>query len=216
MRTNELIITIVILLSFIIGAYLYPAMPDYIASHWNAAGDVDGYLPKSWSLFLMPVVLVLIMLFMLLIPRIDPLKANIEKFRGYFDNFTVILVLFLFYIYLLTMFWNIGMKFNMTQLMSPAFAALLYYTGVLVENSRKNWFIGIRTPWTMSSEKVWNKTHKLGGKLFKASGVIALLGIFLPSYVFIIIVVPVLLVAVYTAVYSYLEYNKERRRPKRL
>jgi len=212
MRTNELIITVVIFLSLIIGAYFYPAMPDDIASHWNAVGEVDGYLPKSWSLFLMPLVLIACLLFIALIPSLDPLKANIEKFRGHYDNFSVVLVLFLFYIYLLTIFWNIGMKFNMMQLMAPAFTVLLYYTGILVENSKKNWFIGIRTPWTMSSERVWNKTHKVGGKLFKVAGLIALLGIFFPYYSLLIILVPILLVAAYTAVYSYLEYNKETRR----
>ncbi|MCX6777084.1 MAG: SdpI family protein [Candidatus Micrarchaeota archaeon] len=212
MRTNELIITVVIFLSLIIGAYFYPAMPDDIASHWNAVGEVDGYLPKSWSLFLMPLVLIASLLIIALIPSLDPLKANIEKFRGHYDNFSIILVLFLFYIYLLTVFWNIGMKFNMMQLMAPAFTVLFYYTGVMVENSKKNWFIGIRTPWTMSSERVWNKTHKVGGKLFKVVGVIALLGIFFPYYSLLIILVPILLVAAYTALYSYLEYNKEARR----
>ncbi|MCX6775658.1 MAG: SdpI family protein [Candidatus Micrarchaeota archaeon] len=212
MRTNELTITAVILLSFIIGAYFYPAMPDNIASHWNAVGEVDGYLPKFWSLFLMPLVITVSMLCIVLIPRVDPLKANIEKFRRHYDAFSVILALFFFYLYILTILWNVGMKFNMMQLMAPAFAVLFYYTGVMIENSKKNWFIGIRTPWTLSSEKVWNKTHKLGGKLFKAAGVIALLGIFFPSYAFLIIVVPVVVVAAYTAIYSYLEYNKETRR----
>ena len=109
------------------------------------------------------------------IPKIDPLKENIAKFRPYFDLFILLLFGFLFYLYLLTIAWNLGYRFNIIQLMAPAFGLLIYYAGVLIENSKQNWFIGIRTPWTLSSEKVWNKTNRQAGKLFKAAGVLSLL-----------------------------------------
>jgi len=148
-------------------------------------------------------------LLFILIPKIDPLKQNIEKFRKYFDGFIVLIISFLFYLYLLTIFWNLGIRFNMTQFLVPAFAVLFYYCGILVENAKRNWFIGIRTPWTLSSEKVWDKTHRLGGKLFKICGLIILFGIFLQGYAIFFVFVPVLLVAGYTVVYSYFEYQKE-------
>ncbi|MEK7202903.1 MAG: SdpI family protein [Patescibacteria group bacterium] len=69
--------------------------------------------------------------------------------------------------------------------------------------------IGIRTPWTLSSDLVWEKTHKIGGKLFKITGVIAFVGIFFQSYALFFIFIPVILVAIYTIVYSYFEYQKE-------
>jgi len=71
------------------------------------------------------------------------------------------------------------------------------------------WFIGIRTPWTLSNEKVWNKTHRIGGKLFKTAGIIAFLGIFLPRYAILFVIIPVILVVVYPIIYSYFEYQKE-------
>jgi len=201
-----------ILLSFAIGIYLYQQMPDRMASHWNAQGEVDGYMPKFWGLFLMPLISVGIFLLFLLIPRIDPLKKNIQKFRKYYDWFIVLFIAFFFYVYLLTLFFNLSklpLGFNFTQMMVPALGILFYYIGILTENARRNWFIGIRTPWTLSSEKVWNKTHKLGGKLFKIAGVIAFLGILLPPYAILFAVVPVLAVALYTIVYSYFEYQKQ-------
>jgi len=100
----------------------------------------------------------------------------------------------------------------MPQALSPAFAILLYYSGTLTEKAKQNWFVGIRTPWTLSSEKVWQKTHKIGGKLFKICGIIALLGFFFPDLAFLFILVPLLSVCVYTIVYSYFEYKKEVKR----
>jgi len=206
------VISFIILLSFVLAIYLYPQMPERMASHWNTKGEVDGYMCKFWGLFLMPIILLCLFLLFILIPKIDPLKENIAKFRKYFDGFIVLITLFLFYIYLLSIAWNLGKRFNMGQMMMPALGMLFYYCGILTENAKRNWFIGIKTPWTLSSERVWDKTHKIGGKLFKAAGLIAFLGIFFPNYAFYFILVPALLVAFYTIIYSYFEYQKETKR----
>ena len=215
MNKNKIIILGIISLSFIIAIYLYPQMPEKMASHWNAQGQVDGYVSKFWGLFLIPIISIGLFLLFILIPKIDPLKENIEKFRKYFDGFIVLIIIFLFYIYLLTVFWNIGIRFNMAQLMMPALGMLFYYCGILVENAKRNWFIGIRTPWTLSSEVVWDKTHKIGGKLFKLAGVVAFLGIAFPRHAIFFVIIPVISVAVYTIIYSYFEYQKQTSSPNR-
>lgn len=185
-------------------------MPEKIASHWNAQGKVDGYMSKFWGLFLMPIISIALFLLFILIPKIDPLKKNIEKFRKYFDMFIVLVFIFLFYIYLLTIFWNIGIKFNMTLALVPALGILYFAVGIVTENAKRNWFIGIRTPRTLSNDVVWNKTHKIGGKLFKIAGVIAFSGLFFPNYAIFLIIVPVIFVAFYTIIYSYFEYKKHQ------
>ncbi|RLF30149.1 MAG: hypothetical protein DRJ99_03065 [Thermoplasmata archaeon] len=211
MRKNEIIVLGVILLSFIIGIYFYPQMPEKIASHWDAQGQVDGYISKFWGLFLMPLLSMMLFLLFIAIPKIDPLKHNIEKFRKYYDGFVVLIIVYLFYVYLLTIFWNIGIRFSMVQPLAPAMGILFYYIGILTENAKRNWFIGIRTPWTLSSEKVWEKTHKIGGKLFKIAGIITFIGVFFQRYALFFILVPIILVAAYTIIYSYFEYQKETR-----
>jgi uncharacterized membrane protein len=209
MRKSEIIIFGIIILSFAISIYYYPQMPEKVASHWNAEGQVNGYMSKFWGLFLMPVISMGLLLLFILIPRIDPLKSNIQEFRKYYDGFIVLIMVFLFYLHLLTIFWNLGYTFNMITFLSPAFAILFYYSGILIENAKRNWFIGIRTPWTLSSDKVWDKTHKIGGKLFKIAGILALFAIFFESYAILVIIVPVIMVSIYTVVYSYFEYQKE-------
>jgi uncharacterized membrane protein len=208
MRKSTISILIIILVSFIMGVYLYPHMPAEMASHWNVEGQVDGYMSKFWGLFLMPFISVAMFLLFILIPAIDPWKKNIDKFRKYFDRFIIIMMSFLFYINLLSIFWSTGLRFNIIQMMSPAFGILLYYTGVLTGKAKRNWFIGIRTPWTISNDKVWDKTHKIGGKLFKIAGILAFFGVLFPDYAILLILLPAVFFSLYAIIYSYLEYKK--------
>jgi len=212
MRNIYIIILIIISASFALAIYFnyfyYPPLPNMLASHWNVAGQVDGYMSKFWSLFIMPFILVGMFLLFLLIPKIDPKRANIAKFRKYFDNFIVLIIAFLFYLYVLTLAWDLNFRFNMIQFLSPGLAALFYYAGVLIEHSKQNWFIGIRTPWTLSSDRVWIKTHTLGGKLFKVCGVLSLFGIIFPALAIFFVFVPVLTIAVGVFAYSYFLYQK--------
>lgn len=209
MRKAEIITIFIVIASFAVGVYFFPQMPEKMASHWNAQGEVNGYMSKFWGLFLMPIISVAMLLLFVLIPRIDPLKSNIDKFRKYFDWFIILIFLFIFYIYALSIFWNLGKKIDMNISMSPAFGILFYYCGVLIANAKRNWFIGIRTPWTISSETVWDKTHKIGGKLFKICGIVALVGIVVPKYSFLFILIPVITFSIYLFAYSYFEYKKE-------
>jgi len=200
---------ILIILSFILGIYYYPQLPEQIASHWNSQNQVDDYMPKFWGTFLMPILLIGLFLLFIFLPKIDPLKKNIEKFKPYYEWLIVLIIAFLFYIYLLTLIWNLGFIFNLGQLMIPALGLLFIYMGLILDKTKQNWFIGIRTPWTLSNKKVWEKTHKLGGKLFITAGIIALIGIFFPRYSIWFVLVPVIFVAIYTMFYSYFEYQKQ-------
>ncbi len=211
LKRTYMIALAVIVLSFLLSIYLYSSMPEKMASHWNAQGEVDEYMEKSLAIFLFPSVTLPIFLLLIFIPRIDPLKKNIEKFREHYDIFIVIFVLYMSYIHTLTILWNFGYKFDMLQLMAPAFAALFYYAGVMMENSKMNWFIGIRTPWTLSNEVVWNKTHKMAGKWFKVVGVIAVFGALTKIYAIYLLVGPVVAVSLYAVAYSYFEYQKQTK-----
>jgi uncharacterized membrane protein len=202
----------IVLLSVLIGIVLYPSMPDMMASHWNAAGEVNGTMPKFWGLFLMPIISAMLLGLFMIIPKIDPLAKNIKKFRKQFDMFVLLLMLFMLYIYLLTIGWNFGVRFGMTQALAPALALLFYYTGAMMMKSKRNWFVGIRTPWTMSSDRVWNETNRLGGKLMKAAGVVALFGVVFPDFAFVLILAPVLAFAVFSVVYSYVIFKRQSRR----
>lgn len=212
MRKSYLIVSVIILLSFAVGAYFYPQLPEKMASHWNAQGEVDDYMSKFWGTFLTPIIILAMFLLFVLIPKIDPLKENIEKFRKYFDAFIVLISIFLFYLFILVIVWNLGKTFNFTVFLIPAFGILFYYAGILVENAKRNWFVGIRTPWTLASEIVWDKTHQLGGKLFKIAALISFLGIIFSKYALFFVLIPIISVSLYTILYSYWQYQKTERK----
>ncbi len=211
MKKSEILILLLILFSFISSIHFYPLMPDKIASHWNVKGEIDGYMSKFWGLFLIPLILSGIGLLFILIPRMDPLKANIEKFRKHYNVFIFLFLIFMLSIQFHLILWNLGIKISPNVIFPIELGVLFFYTGILCKNSKQNFFIGIRTPWTLSSEMVWEKTHKIGGKLFKITGIINITGIFFRKYILYFIFIPLILTLLYTIIYSYFEYQKEMK-----
>lgn len=209
MRRTDMVLLGMILLFPIIGVCFYPYIPEKLATHWNSQGQVNGYMSKFWGAFLMPLIFAGVILFLVAIPKIDPLKKNIEKFRKYYDGFLVLFLIFMLCLYMQVILWNIGIRITPNVLTPIGCGLLFFYIGILCPNAKRNWSIGIRTPWTMSSDNVWNKTHKIGGKLFKIAGAITVLGLFFQNFTTFFIVIPILLVAIYTIIYSYIEYRKD-------
>jgi uncharacterized membrane protein len=206
MKKIPLAVTVI---SFLTGFYLYPYLPDKIASHWGITGEVNGYMGKFWGIFLMPVISVVLLVLFIVIPKIDPLSKNIARFRKYFDRFIGFIFLFLFYIYLLTIFWNLGFRFNMSRMLAPAFSLLFYQIGILIGKAQRNWSIGVRTPWTLSSDDVWNKTHRLGSKGYKILAIIGLLGLVWPVFFLTAMISGIIVFSLYLVFYSYFEYQRQ-------
>ena len=209
MKPANIVSLLVIIVSFGIAFYFYPLLPEKMVSHWGTAGEPNGYTSKGFALFFMPILLLICTGLFMLIPKIDPLKKNVESFRQYFDGFIIVFELFFLYVYGLTIAFNFGYQFNMTALIMPAFAILFYYIGVMISKAKRNYFIGIRTPWTLASDKVWDKTHRLGGTLFKWGVLPFLISIFYPTYGFVILMVYLIGICVWLFLYSYLEFRKE-------
>lgn len=200
----------IILTSLALALIFYPQFPPFIATHWGINGQVDAYSSKAFSLFFMPILSFFLFLLFKFLPRTDPYKKNFNQFKNHFETFINVVLTFLLYLYLTTILWNLGFRFNMIQLLSPAFAALFYYASKLVSVAKRNWFVGIRTPWTLSSDKVWNRTHIFGAKLFRLTAASTFAGAIFPQYAFYLLLIPVLLSTLTVVVYSYLEYQKIR------
>ncbi|MCS7010248.1 MAG: SdpI family protein [Anaerolineales bacterium] len=194
-----------------VGVLLYGQLPDPMPSHWNAAGEVDGYISRFWGVFLIPLVTLGLLVLFLLIPTIDPLKANIAQFRPIYNAFIVGFIVYMLYVYGLTLAAALGSRFNMTQMLLPAIGLLFLGISFLIKNAKRNFFIGIRTPWTLSSDRVWEKTHQLGAKLFALSGLITLVSAFLGETGLWLMLAALLLAVVVPIVYSYLLFAQEEQ-----
>ena len=208
MHWTKIIFLSIIILSFLVALVIYPYMPAIMEGHWNLQGQADGQMSRFWGVFLIPMINSLILVLFLLIPHIDPLKRNIEKFRKYFDLLIITLLVFLFYLYICILLWNLGRQFNMVVALMPAFSILWYAYGVLVEKTEPNWFVGIRTPWTLSDERVWQRIHRLAGIAFKVSAFLALIGIFVNSMAVLFAIVPIFVSMMFLTVYSYFVYRQ--------
>ncbi|MFH1174120.1 MAG: SdpI family protein [archaeon] len=208
-RPAHVSICIIIVVSFVIGGFAFFHLPDQTVSHWDMRGNPNGTMSKFWGAFLMPIIAVALFIVFLLLPLIDPKRKNIKKFQTFFDRFILLIILFIFYIYTLSLLWNFGIAVNIGKVMIPAFAVLFFYAGVLIEHAEQNWSIGIRTPWTLSSTHVWKKTHILSGKLFKLAAIISLGGLFFASAAFFFVLIPVLLAAGISVIYSYVLFAKK-------
>jgi len=209
MRRSVLASVGLLALMFLVGFYVYPLMPDRVAIHWGLSGQADGYGSRFMGLFIVPVISLLIFPFMLALPRLDP-SGGIEGFRGGYDWFVFGFLAYMAYVHGLSLAWNLGFRFDFLRMLAPALGALFYGIGVLMGRARMNWFVGIRTPWTLSSEEVWERTHEVGGRLFRLCGVLAFAGLLARGWLALLLTVaPALVVGVYLVYFSYSEYQKQ-------
>jgi uncharacterized membrane protein len=210
---NTVLITMVLAgLVFLAAAIVYPQMSEPMAIHWGANGAANGFGSRFQGLFLLPLIGLGVSLLLLVIPHIDPLKANIEKFRSEYNVFVVYISAFMYYLYGLTIFYNFSYHFSMTTFMMPAFAGLMFFSGRLLKRTHRNYMIGIRTPWTLSSDVVWDRTHRFGGTAFQVSGALTLVGMLFPPVAFLFMIVPILFAAVLMVAYSYVVFKQEEQK----
>jgi uncharacterized membrane protein len=212
-RTTLVIVLVLLIASALAGILLWNRLPDSMASHWDVNDQVNGTMPRFWGVFLTPLISLGMFLLFLLIPAIDPLKANIAKFRDAFNLFIAFMVLFLVYVQGLTLAWNLGFtNFRMSTSLMPALGLLFILVGFMMRKAKRNFFIGIRTPWTLSNDKVWDETHRVGSWLFMGSGVLAILGSFFGGMTaFWFLFVPLIGSAIFLVIYSYSLYQREMK-----
>ncbi len=212
-RTTLIVTLLFVLAAVVFSLAVYSRLPERMASHWGVNDEVNGTISRFWGAFLMPVISLGMLGLFLLIPAIDPLKANIAKFRPFFNAFIAVMMAFLLYLYVLTMLWNLGYQgFRMSTALLPALGLIFIFAGLMMRQARRNFFIGIRTPWTLSSDRVWDQTHRVGSWLFIASGLLAFTGIFFPGpTAFWLILAPLMVSSLFLVVYSYVLYQQETK-----
>ncbi|QLH78742.1 SdpI family protein [Halosimplex rubrum] len=194
--------------SALVSVLAAPSLPETVVTHWNAAGEPDGTMSKTAALALLPALSAVLVALLAVLPRLDPLGENVADFRAYYDWFVVLFAGFMALVHGGVVAFNLGYEFDFTLLILAAVAGLFYYIGVLLTHAERNWFVGIRTPWTLSDETVWERTHELGGRLFKLTAVVSLVGLLAGDYAVYFLLVPALATAAVTVAYSYYCYER--------
>ena len=196
------------LLTTVASLVVYPDLPQQMAVHFDATGQPDDYLSKPFAVGLLPALAVGLTALVAFSPRLDPLGENFAAFQRYYDLVAVVTVGILAYVHGLVLAYNLGYAFQMQQVLAPMLAVVGVTFGYVIEHAEQNWFVGIRTPWTLSSEEVWKRTNERSGILFKIAGVVALLAIPFPEYFVYVAIAPLALAALIPTVYSYVLYRR--------
>ncbi len=169
-RTNLLSLGLVIG-AFVITAALYNRLPESVPTHWNARGEANGFTPKPWGPFILPLTMVGLYLLLMIIPRISPRGYRVERFQNVFEILQATLLAFLFMVTILALLAGIGAPVPISRAIQAGTGLLFIVIGNFMGKFTKNFFVGIRTPWTLASDEVWLRTHRLGGKLFVLAGI---------------------------------------------
>ena len=204
-----------IIISFLTGLYFYQHFPAQVPTHWNIKGEVNGYSGPFMAAFMIPLMMIGIYFLFLVLPYFDPKKDQYAGFAGVYHKFKDLIVTFLFILYFLTGLNGIGYKINIS-FYAPIMVGLLFIIlGTLLEKVKMNWFLGIRTPWTMSSETVWNKTHKLSSRVLIISGLLMAATVLVTEkFKIILFILSVALIVFALPIYSYILYAQEKKLKK--
>ena len=204
----RLIMWVLALAPAIIVAVLYNSLPDMIPMHWNARGEVR-YDPKM-HIWIMAMASPAIAALFMLLPKIDPRKENYEKFREYYDRFALFIMLFMLGVLglILSESFNPG-RLRVDNVVLAVCGLLFMFLGNMMPKLKSNFFIGIRTPWTISNADVWHKTHRLAGFLWFFGGLLVLASSFILSGtpLFAMLTVTVAAMTFIPIVMSYLWYK---------
>ncbi|HZJ41698.1 MAG TPA: SdpI family protein [Patescibacteria group bacterium] len=212
---SEVLPFLMIITAIIISIVSYKLLPEQVVTHWNISGEPDGWSSRNFYTIFFPGILVFIYLLMNILPKIDPNKKRYAEFANVYLILRNILILTFLIIYSAATLSNIGYDINIGGIVSATIGILFIILGNYLGKIKRNWFIGIRTPWTISSENSWNKTHRLGGKLFIILGLITLLiPAFWPQAAFWFLICGSFALIITITVYSYIIYKKDKSKLK--
>jgi len=204
---REILSLVLIVAAFAFSAVLYPRLPESLPTHWNIHGQPDGFTGKPWGPFVVPLLMTGLYLLFLVLPRISPKGYRFEAFRGVWEIVRTAILAFLFLVHVLVLLSATGVRVEMDRAIPVGTGLLLVLLGNYMAKLTKNFFIGIRTPWTLASDEVWLRTHRLGGKLFVLAGLVCFVsglagGSLVPA------IAAVAAAALASFVYSYLVYRR--------
>jgi uncharacterized membrane protein len=193
----------------------YPYLPSIVPIHWDAHGNVNGWGPK-WSLFLYgPGMMLFIVLMFAAIPWLSPKKFEVDSFRATYLYIMIIVVAMLAYCHLLILMSSLAslshVVLDVSRAVEGGVCLLIALLGNVMGKVRRNFFVGIRTPWTIANEQVWNATHRLAAKTFFAGGLLGLIAVILHAP-FWLPVTAILVATLVPVIYSLMFYKQLERR----
>jgi uncharacterized membrane protein len=191
--------------------WAYPRLPELVPTHFGVDGEPNGWSSRLVAALIGPVGGLLLALVFSILPNIDPRRANYEKFSAIYWSVANVVIVFLALIHVLLLGKGIGWPVSIERVVPIAVGGLFAFVGSVLPRVRPNWFMGIRTPWTLSSDTVWQKTHRVGGVLFMLAGLcIMLTGLFASRFMLYAILIATGVAGLGSVVYSWYLWKEEQ------
>jgi uncharacterized membrane protein len=211
MKLNALLLTTIVLViaAAVVGAALYGRLPGRVATHFDIHGQPDGYTSKGVAVAVEPLALALLGLVFLALPRIAPKGFRLEPFLRAYEIMAIAVMAIAFTDLLLPLWLALGHRVDPDRAITLGLGLLLIVIGNYLGKVTRNFFVGIRTPWTLANDEVWLRTHRLGGLLFVAAGAVIVVAAFLGGASALTVTISVIVaVALFLMVYSYVLYRR--------
>ena len=202
------------LVAVAMSAAVYTRLPETMAVHWDIDGNPNGWMPRAIGAAFGPVFIILLASLLRFVPRIDPRAENYTRFSEAYEVIVASVLVMMLVIHGIVLALALGYHVSVTRIVPALVGALFVVIGNMMPLVRPNWWFGFRTPWTLSSDRVWARTHRLGGYCMTAGGLVMILAALLlpPSLGLPLLVVVAVASAVGPAVYSYLTWKREQGR----
>lgn len=172
-------VLVVIIITWVVAFIYEPKLPEQIPTHWNASGEVDGYTSKPWGVYMLPLISTAMSLLLMVLPKISPKGFKLDAARKVYDIIVLVMAVFMLAVMVLSFEAGIKGEIDMSQWILAAMGLLFVVIGNYLAKVPKNFFMGIRTPWTLASDEVWYKTHRLASWTFVIAGLLVILCAFL-------------------------------------
>jgi uncharacterized membrane protein len=191
--------------SVVFSLVTYGLLPETVPMHWNVQGQVDGYGPRWQLVVLSPGLIALMWVLLLLLPRIDPLRESYKRFEGTYYLVINTLIVFMGLVHVIAIGAALGWPISIPGAIGAATGVMFMILGNEMGRFQPNWFMGIRTPWTLADPGVWRRTHRVGGRVFVLTGLALVVSqLLLPLEVsYIVLMIIIAIIAIGLPAYSY-------------
>ena len=209
-KRSQGILWVAAILPLIMEATVWTRLPEQVPLNWGFDGTISyGGRAILWGLAVINPLIVLLMTFA---PRVDPREENYQKFKGPYSALCLAVVLLMDAVMLITLAESLRPgTVNVYVMVQLMVAVLMMVIGNMMPKFRQTWFCGIKNAWTLSSERVWTRTHRLGGRLYFAAGAAMVVGAFFPPRVgFVLMVTVTVAVTLVATVMSYVWFRQEQ------
>lgn len=190
---------------------LYDKLPEQMPKHRNIQGQVDTYWTKLSGVITLPLIVLAMIFLFLFLPKIDPKKANYPKFSKAWEILQFIIIGFMVYIYGVSLFVTLYPQYSINTLMLSWLGVVFILMGNYMGKIRHNFFVWIKTPWTIADETVWNKTHRLSWWLWVFGWLLFFLQAFILKYIATTFVILLIILVLIPVLYSYLLFKKDHK-----